>query len=194
MARRAAARSVWQLPSRVQFLAPAARQGGLAYLDQVPVGITQVAADLGLVLFRWREELGASRAPLRIDRVDVRDPDVEEAADQVWIARCLECDGRLVLGRTATHVDDDPAVGERHVCRLTRAGDLATEHLGIEATGALHVVRNDEVGQRDLKCGLAAFGHPVPPRSGLRYEFPAARRLTGCTARAMGGQSVHGTH
>src|SRR6266576_3370593 len=68
------------LPSRVQELAPAARQGGLAYLDQV--------------LFRWREELGASRAPLRIHSVDVRDPDLEEAADQVRIARCLECDCR----------------------------------------------------------------------------------------------------
>ena len=37
--------------------------GVLAYVD---VGVTQVAADLGLVLFRWREEVGASRAPLRI--------------------------------------------------------------------------------------------------------------------------------
>src|SRR6516165_12091434 len=99
MARRAAARSVWQLPSRVQFLAPAARQGGLAYLDQVPVGVTHIAADLGLVLFRRREELGASRAPLRMRSVDVRDPNVEEAAGQVRIARRLECDGRLVVGR-----------------------------------------------------------------------------------------------
>src|SRR5262249_56159547 len=54
----------------------------------------------------------------------------------------------------------------RHVCRLTRAGGLAAEHLCVEATGALHVVGNDEVGQRDLICGLAAFRHLVPPWSG----------------------------
>ena len=47
-----------RLSLTVQELAPAARQGGLAYLDQVPVGVTDVAADLGLVLFRRREELG----------------------------------------------------------------------------------------------------------------------------------------
>jgi hypothetical protein len=80
-------------------------------------------------LFRWREELGASRAPLRIHSLDVRDPDVEEAAGQIRIARCLECDCRLVVGRAATDVDDDPAVGERHVSRLTRADGLAAEHL-----------------------------------------------------------------
>ena len=62
-----------RLSLTIQELAPAARQGGLAYLDQVPVGVTDVAADLGLVLFRRREELGTSCAPLRIHSVDVRD-------------------------------------------------------------------------------------------------------------------------
>src|SRR5215469_1121007 len=179
MARRAAARSVWQLPSRVQFLAPTARQGGLAYLDQVPVGVTYVAADLGLVLFRWREELGASRAPLRVHSVDVRDPDVEEAAGQVRVARCLQCDRRLVVGRAATHVDDDPAVSERHVRRLAREDGLAAEHLCVEATGALHVIRHDEVGQRDLIGGLAALRHLYLHGPGWAQLAPLARQAPG---------------
>src|SRR5207247_159629 len=40
---------------------------------------------------------------------------------------------------------------------------LAAEHLRIEATGALYVIRHDEVGQGDLIYGLAAFRHLVPP-------------------------------
>src|SRR5260370_97273 len=124
--------------------AAAARQGGLPCLDQIPVGLTYVAADLGLVLFRWREELGASRAPLRMHSLDVGDPDVEEAAGQAPIARRLECDCRLVAGRAATDGNDDPAVGERHVRRLTRAEGLAAEHLGLEPTAALPVPTNDQ--------------------------------------------------
>jgi hypothetical protein len=95
-----------------QELAPIAVQGGLAYLDQVAIGVAHVAADLGLVLFRWREELTASRAPLAVHSLDVRDPDVEEAAGPVRIARCLERDAWLVVGGAATDVDDDPAIGE----------------------------------------------------------------------------------
>jgi hypothetical protein len=47
---------------------------------------------------------------------------------------------------------------------LARSGSrLAAEHLRIEATGALHVVRNDEVGQRDL-----ISDQPRIPRPGRR--------------------------
>jgi hypothetical protein len=77
----------WYRPLRVQELAPAAPQGGLAHPGQVPVGVTQVAADLGLVLLGRRKELSASRAPLRVHRVDVRDADIQEAAGQARIAR-----------------------------------------------------------------------------------------------------------
>jgi len=108
---------------------------------------------------RWREELGASRAPLRIHSVDVRDPDVEEAAGQIRIVRCLECDCRLIVGRAATDVDDDPAVGERHVRRLTRADGLAAEYLRVEAAGALHVARNDDVPLTVTPCRLGVRGY-----------------------------------
>src|SRR4051794_34690509 len=65
--------------SHVQELAPAARQSGLADLDQMTVGVTQVAADLALVLFRWREGVRAPVAPLRMHGLDVGDADVEKA-------------------------------------------------------------------------------------------------------------------
>ena len=63
------------------------------------VGIADVAALLVLVLLRRRQELSTPGAPLRIHRVDVFDPDIEEAADPVGIARRLQGDRRLVVGR-----------------------------------------------------------------------------------------------
>ena len=84
------------------------------------VRIADVAADLTLVLLRGRQELGPTRAPLGVDRVDVGDPDIEEAADPVGVGWRLERDGRLVIGGAATDVDDDPAVGKRDERRLAR--------------------------------------------------------------------------
>src|ERR1700744_5161975 len=116
----------------MQELAPAARQGGLADLDQVPVRITDVAAQLALVLFRRREELGAAGAPVRVHRLDVRDPDVEKAAGPVQLGRGLEGDGRLVVGRGAPGVDYDPAVGQGHVGPFARADGRAARPLGVD--------------------------------------------------------------
>jgi hypothetical protein len=99
----------------------------------VAVRIADIAADLGLMLSWRRQELGPARAPLGVDGLDVRDPDVEEAADPVGIGWRLEGDGRLVVGGTATDVDDDPAVGERDERRLARLDGFAAEHLGVEA-------------------------------------------------------------
>jgi len=48
----------------------------LADLDQVAVRIPDVAAVLGLALLGRREELGPTRAPLRVDTLDVRYTDV----------------------------------------------------------------------------------------------------------------------
>ena len=60
--------------------------GGLPDLDDVTVRISDVATDLVLVLFRRRQELRTPCAPFGVHGVDVRDPDVEEAADAVGVA------------------------------------------------------------------------------------------------------------
>jgi hypothetical protein len=83
----------------------------LTYLDQVAVRIADVAADLSRVLFRRCQEFGTSRAPLRVHGFDVGHADVEEATDPIGVGRRLERDTRLVVGGSATDVDDDPAVG-----------------------------------------------------------------------------------
>jgi hypothetical protein len=54
--------------------------GSLTNLNQVPVGVTQVAADLQPVILGLSEELTAAGAPLVINGVDVGHPDVQRAA------------------------------------------------------------------------------------------------------------------
>jgi hypothetical protein len=54
--------------------------------------------------------LGAPCAPFGVHRLDVRNPDVEEAIHPIWVGWGLERDGRLVVGWTSSDVDDDPAV------------------------------------------------------------------------------------
>src|SRR5436190_7045636 len=53
--------------------------GRLADLDQVPVRVAEVAADLTSVVHRRGEELGTAGAPVGVDSLDVRHTDVEEA-------------------------------------------------------------------------------------------------------------------
>jgi hypothetical protein len=75
------------------------------------VRVADVAALLVGVLFRRRQELGTSGAPLGLYGIDVCNPDVKKTADPVGITRCLQDDRGLVVGRASAAIDDDPAVG-----------------------------------------------------------------------------------
>ena len=144
------------------------RVRGLPHFDQVAVGITDVAAGLVLVLFRRGQELGAPGAPLGVHGLNVLDPDVEEAADPVGVAWRLQGDGRLVVGGTAPDVDDDPGIGQRDVGQPagTGEGHPAAQYLGVEAPGALDIVRDDEVGQHNSLWRRRELSHLAPPLVG----------------------------
>src|SRR3954453_1356640 len=164
--------------------------GGLPNLDQVPVRIAHVAADLGAPVLRRREELGPARAPLLVHGLDVGHADVEEAADPIRVPRRLERDGGLVLRGAAADVDDDPAVGERHERRLALADRLTAEHAGVEAPRALYVVGDDEVRQHDLplrrdglRHGLDHSRFPSGPRFRLRSSSSSPNSSRSCAIR-----------
>ena len=154
------------------------RVRGLPHFDQVAVGIADVAAGLVLVLFRRGQELGAAGAPLGVHGLNVLDPDVEEAADPVGVARRLQGDGRLVVGGTAPDVDDDPGIGQRDVGQAagTGEGQPAAQYLGVEAPGALDIVRDDEVGQHNSLWRRRELSHLAPPLVG-----PHTRLRRGCS-------------
>src|SRR5919204_1467208 len=127
--------------------------GCLPDLDQVAVRVAEVAPDLGGALL-WRgEELGSASGPFLVDRLDVRDADVQEGAHAIGVRWGLERDRRLVLGGPAADVDDDPAVRERDERRLAGPDRLAAEHVRVEAARSLDVRGDDEMGQDDPFLG-----------------------------------------
>ena len=93
--------------------------------------------------------MGASLAPGLVDGLDVGDADVQEAAHTIRIVWRFENDVWLVVCRSAADVDDDPAVRERDDRRLAGENDLAAEDVAVEAAGALDIVGDDEVCERD---------------------------------------------
>src|ERR1700728_1761455 len=141
------------------------RVGCLPHLDQVTIGITDVATDLVLVLLRGRQELSTPRAPFGVHRLHVLDPDVDEAAHPIWVAGRLQGDLRLVVGRASAAIDDDPTIGQCDVGRPSGAGegDPAPKDFGVEAPRALDVVRHDEVCEQDFLLGRRDFSHLLPP-------------------------------
>ena len=68
-------------------VASAGHAGRLANLDQMPVRVTHVAADLPAVDLGWGEELGPAGAPLLIAGLDIGHPEVEEGAGASGIGR-----------------------------------------------------------------------------------------------------------
>src|SRR3984885_8724549 len=178
--------------------APPARQNGLADLDQIPVGVADVAADLGRVPFRRREELGTPCAPVGVHRLDVRDPDVHEAGGPGWILRCLERDRGLVVGRATADVDDDPGVGERDIRWFARYDGLAAEHLGVEAAGPFDVGNGDELRDGDLiggGGGLRRHGgtlgrHRLSPPEKISRKNRKTFRMSRKIEAAISGASV----
>src|SRR5262249_20610728 len=86
-----------EAPGRLSWAVLARGSLPLADLDEVPVWVGHVAADLMAPFCRQRQELGPLLAPLTVASMDVGDADVEEAADVVGVAR------RLKRGRSACH-------------------------------------------------------------------------------------------
>jgi hypothetical protein len=66
-------------------------------LDQITVGVADIAMDLILVLLRRRQEVSTTGTPFGVHGLDVLDPDIEEAADPVEVAWRLESDRGLVV-------------------------------------------------------------------------------------------------
>ena len=134
--------------------------GRLADLDQVPVGVAHVAADLAAVDLGWREELGPAGTPLLVDGLDISHPKVEEGAGLGGVDRWYQDDLGLVIGRSSTDIDDHPAIGQLDDRRLTVQHDLAAKHPGVEVPSAGHVRGHDEMGHHEP---LAWGGSPHLP-------------------------------
>ena len=120
--------------------------------DKVAVRITEVAARLAELVHRLGYELSSSISPQLVTRVNIRNADIQEAADQIGVGSG-ERHRRFVRGRTAAEVEDEPRVrdlDERRRAAVVASGQNATSEYGlVESNRAVHV--DDGEKMRDAK-------------------------------------------
>ncbi len=74
------------------------------------VRVLQVAADLSPEGLRLGKEFGTARQPFSIDRMHIGYADVQGARKDILALRRRGGDIRLVVGRTATDIENEPAL------------------------------------------------------------------------------------
>src|SRR5262249_10907634 len=122
-------------------------RGGLADLDEVAIGVADVAPLFVRVLLGRRQELGPLSRPFLVALLDIGNAKVQERARSVSVGRGFENDIRFVIGGTAAHVDDDPGIGELDHGGNVVEHDFATEHISIESGRAFDVTAGNEVSK-----------------------------------------------
>src|SRR5215475_6574133 len=118
--------------------------GGLTHLDQVAIWVPHVAADLCSAVDRRCEEGSSSIPPLPITGGDVGYAKIQEAGGGV--ARLVIDDGdvRLIGGRRAARIHDDPGVGELDNAVALLKDDCSAQHLRVERARASDLPDRDE--------------------------------------------------
>src|ERR1035438_2363349 len=96
----------------------------LADLDQVTVGIAQVATKLWAAIYGRGQKQGSFGTPVFVDLLDVGDAHIQEAAGRVGVGSS-ERYRRLVFGGGTAHVDDDPGVRQSDNCGFFVEDDFA---------------------------------------------------------------------
>src|ERR1700735_1585071 len=109
--------------------------GGLADLDEVPVRVPHVAADLGPAVARRRAELCSLALPLLVAGVDVGDPEVQEDRGGVAGLVVGHGDTWLVGGGGTARVHDDPRVGQPDDARVLFQCDRPAQDARVEVPG-----------------------------------------------------------
>jgi hypothetical protein len=127
--------------------------GGLAHLDQVAVGVAQVATYLGFSVEWFGKELCAFGFGIGIKGCDVGDTHVQKRRDRITSIRRSQRDIWLVGRRAATRVHYDPAVGDFDDGWILLQYHLSTEDVGVEVARAGDVAHGQEMCQKQPLLG-----------------------------------------
>jgi hypothetical protein len=129
--------------------------GALSDFDDIAIGIADVAAYLAVLGYRLRDELGSSTFPQFIARLNICNADIHKAADLIRVGQDAERYRRLIGGRAAPDVDNEPRIRDLNMPRCTlavaSAQNAAAEDFFIEAS------RSVDVGDGEKMCD----GEPV---------------------------------
>src|SRR5689334_12124727 len=115
--------------------------GALSDLDNISVGIPDVAARLAILGDRLRDELGSSTFPQFIARLNIRNAEIHKAVDVIRVGDA-ERYRRLIRGRAASNVQNHPDIRKLKVPRrvaVTQAQNASAEDLFVVASRLLDV-------------------------------------------------------
>src|ERR1700730_19470789 len=124
-------RSSGTIANRGAARSAAAAPDQLANLDQVPVRVAHVTADLAATVDRRGQKLRSAGAPLLINYAAGGDTDVQEARGVIWIRGRHERHGRLVVVGASGDTDGDPAVRQGDNREFALKHRLAAEHFRV---------------------------------------------------------------
>jgi hypothetical protein len=116
----------------------------LTNFDNVTVGIADVAAGLAVFGLRLGDKFGPAAFPKLITRVDIGNPDIHEAADQIRVGGNAEDCLWFVGRRTAPGIDEEPRVRDLEVSR--RAFAVAAAQNAAPKNGFVKSQRPLDVG------------------------------------------------
>src|ERR1700689_3305010 len=125
--------------------------GALPDLDNIAVRIADVAAYLAVLGYRLRDELGSSTFPQFIARLNIRNPEIHKAVDVIRVGDA-ERDGRLIRGRAATDVENNPDIRQLKVRGRVAVGqgqNASAEDLFVVAGRSLDVGDGEKMRDAD---------------------------------------------
>src|SRR5689334_16418633 len=125
--------------------------GALSDLDNISVGIPDVAARLAILGDRLRDELGSSTSPQFVASLNIRNAEIHKAVDVIRIGDA-ERYRRLIRGRPASNVQNHPDIRKLKVPRrvaVTQAQNASAENLFIEVRRSLDVGDGEKVRYAD---------------------------------------------
>ncbi len=123
--------------------------GALSDLDNITVRIADVAANLAVLGYWLRDELGSSTFPQLVASLNIRNADIHKAVDVIRVGDAKRY-RRLVGGRPAPGVDKQPSIRDLNVRRradaVAFAQNATVEDLFVEAS------RSVDVGDGEKMC------------------------------------------
>src|SRR6202451_1404858 len=125
--------------------------GALSDLDNVTVRIADVAANLAVLGYWFREELGPSTFPQFVARLNIRNAKIHKAVDVIRVGDA-ERYRRLIRGRPASDVQNHPYIRKLKVPRrvaVTHAQNASAEDLFVVASRSLDVGDGEKLRDAD---------------------------------------------
>jgi hypothetical protein len=123
----------------------------LSNLDNVTIGIPDVAANLAILGYRLGDELGSSTFPKLVARLNIRHAEIHETVDVIRVGNA-ERYGRLIGSRPAPNVQNHPDIRKLKVGRrvaVTQTQDARVKDLFVVASRSLDVGDGEKLRDAD---------------------------------------------